>query len=139
MFSNEFDSIKIEKILQISRTLNINVQLFSLNKFNKNVFKLMIINSHLIVDTSFAFVFFQKETKVCHLLRIFIFIFLSHFFVKNSLIAINIRNQYLHELDNLSFTITKKLNSSFFYSDFIFIAQFLKTLQKFNNVVFIEV
>ena len=57
MFSNKFDSIKIKKILQVSRTLRINIQLFSLNQFNKNVFKLTIVNSHLIVDTSLAFIF----------------------------------------------------------------------------------
>ena len=58
MFLNEFNSIKIKKILQISRTLCINVQLFSLNQFNKNVFKLIIVNLHLIIDMSFTFIFF---------------------------------------------------------------------------------
>ena len=57
MFSHEFNSIKVKKILQVSRTLHINVQLFSLNQFDKNVFKLTIINSHLIIDTSFILVF----------------------------------------------------------------------------------
>ena len=57
MFSNEFDSIKVRKILQISKILRINIQLSSLNQFNKNVFKLMIIDSHLIVDISFIFIF----------------------------------------------------------------------------------
>ena len=139
VFFNELNSIKIEKILQISRTLSINVQLFSLNQLNRNVFKLMIINSHLIVDTSFALVLFQEKTKICYLLRIFIFVLLLHFFVKDCSIAINIRNQCLYKFNNLSFTVTKELNSSFFYNDFIFIAQLLKTLQKFNNIVFIEV
>ena len=58
MFLNKFDSIKVRKILQVLRTLRINIQLFLLNQFNKNVFKLMIINSHLIVNTNFAFIFF---------------------------------------------------------------------------------
>ena len=57
MFLNEFDSIKVRKTLQVSRTLRINIQLFSLNQFNKNAFKLMIVNSHLIVNTSLAFIF----------------------------------------------------------------------------------
>ena len=87
---NELNSIKIKKILQILRTLSINVQLFSLNQLDKNVFKLTIINSHLIVDTSLTLIFLQEETKVCHLLCIFILVFLSHFFVKDSSIAINI-------------------------------------------------
>ena len=128
MLFNELNSIKIKKILQISRTLNINVQLSLLNQFNKNAFKLMIINSHLIVNTSFAFVLLQEKTKVCHLLRIFIFILLSHFFVKDSLIAINIQSRCFYKLDNLSFTITRKFDLSFFHSDFIFIAQLFKTL-----------
>ena len=58
MFLNEFNLIKIKKILQVSRTLRINIQLLSLNQFNKNVFKLMIVNSHLIVDTNLVLVFF---------------------------------------------------------------------------------
>ena len=58
MLSNEFDLIKIQKALQILKTLRINIQLFSLNQLNKNVFKLTIVNSHLIVDTNFAFIFF---------------------------------------------------------------------------------
>ena len=58
MFSNELNSIKVKKILQISRTLRINIQLFLLNQFNKNVFKLMYVNLHLIVDTNLAFIFF---------------------------------------------------------------------------------
>ena len=58
MFSNKFNSIKIKKILQISRTLYINIQLFSLNQFNKNVFKLTIVDLHLIIDTNFVFIFF---------------------------------------------------------------------------------
>ena len=90
MFSNKFNLIKIRKILQILRTLRINVQLTSLNQFDKNIFKLMIVSSHLIVDTNFAFVFFQKETRVYHLFCIFIFIFFSHFFIKRISIAINI-------------------------------------------------
>ena len=92
MLSHELNSIKIIKILQILKTLRINVQLFSLNQFDRNIFKLMIVNLHLIVDTSLALIFFQKETQVCHLLRILVFIFLSHFFIKRSLIAINIQN-----------------------------------------------
>ena len=55
---NEFNSMKVKKILQISRTLRINIQLFSLNEFNKNVFKLTIVNLHLIVNISFAFILF---------------------------------------------------------------------------------
>ena len=128
MFFNELDSIKIEKILQILRTLSINVQLFSLNQLNKNAFKLTIINSHLIVDTSLALVLLQEETKVDHLFRILVLVLFSHFFVKDSSIAINIRNRCFHELDYRSFAITRKLNSSFFHSDFIFIAQLFKTL-----------
>ena len=58
MFSNELDLIKTKKLLQISRTLRINIQLLSLNQFNKNAFKLMIVNLHLIVDMSFIFIFF---------------------------------------------------------------------------------
>ena len=58
IFLNEFNSIKVKKILQVSRTLRINIQLFSLNQFNKNTFKLTIANSHLIVDTNFIFIFF---------------------------------------------------------------------------------
>ena len=58
MFSNEFNLIKIKKILQVSRTLRINIQLFSLNQFNKNVFKLTIVNSHLFIDTNLTFIFF---------------------------------------------------------------------------------
>ena len=92
MFSHELDLIKIKKTLQVSRTLRINVQLFLLNQFDKNAFKLTIVNSHLIVDTSFVLIFLQKKTRVCHLLRILVFIFFSHFFIKRSLIAINIQN-----------------------------------------------
>ena len=58
MFLNEFNSIKVRKILQILKTLRINIQLFLLNQFNKSIFKLMIINSHLIVDTNFTLIFF---------------------------------------------------------------------------------
>ena len=58
VLSNELNLIKIKKILQVSRTLRINIQLFLLNQFNKNAFKLMIVDSHLIVDTSFVFIFF---------------------------------------------------------------------------------
>ena len=58
VFSNELDSIKIKKILQISRTLRINIQLPSLNQFNKNAFKLMIVNSHLIINTNVVFILF---------------------------------------------------------------------------------
>ena len=58
MFSYEFNSIKIKKTLQISKTLRINIQLFLLNQLDKNVFKLMIVDSHLIVDMNFAFIFF---------------------------------------------------------------------------------
>ena len=58
VFLNEFNLIEIRKILQVSRTLNINIQLFSLNQFNKNVFKLIIVNSHLIVDTNLIFILF---------------------------------------------------------------------------------
>ena len=58
VFSNKFNSIKVRKALQISKTLRINIQLFSLNQFNKNAFKLMIVSLHLIVDTNFAFIFF---------------------------------------------------------------------------------
>ena len=50
MLLNKLDSIKVRMILQISRILCINIQLFSLNQFNKNVFKLTIVNSHLIID-----------------------------------------------------------------------------------------
>ena len=139
MFFNELNSIKIKKILQILRTLNINVQLFSLNQFNKNAFKLTIINSHLIVNTSFAFILLQEETRIDHLFRVLVFILFLHFFVKDSSIAINIRNRCFHELDYRSFAITRKLNSSFFHSDFILIAQFFKTLKKLDDVMFIEV
>ena len=58
IFLNEFDSIKVRKILQISKTLCINIQLFSLNQFNKIVYKLTIVNSYLIVDINFVFMFF---------------------------------------------------------------------------------
>ena len=57
VLSNELNLIKIKKILQVSRTLRINIQLFLLNQFNKNVFKLMIVDSHLIVDTNLALIF----------------------------------------------------------------------------------
>ena len=57
VLSHEFNSIKVKKILQVSRTLRINVQLFLLNQLDKNIFKLMIVNSHLIVDTSLVLVF----------------------------------------------------------------------------------
>ena len=58
MFLNEFDLIKVKKTLQISKTLHINIQLFLLNQFNKNTFKLTTVNSHLIVNTNFTFIFF---------------------------------------------------------------------------------
>ena len=32
----------------------------------------------------------------------------------------------------------RKLNLSFFYKNFIFVAQLLKTFKKFNNVMFIK-
>ena len=139
MFFNELNSIKIEKILQILRTLSINIQLFLLNQLNRNAFKLTIINSHLIVNTSLALVLLQEKTRIDHLFCILIFLLLSHFFVKDSSIAINIRNQCFHELDYRSFAITRKFNSSFLYSDLILIAQFLKTLQKLDDVMLIKV
>ena len=58
MFLNEFNSIKVKKILQVLRTLHINIQLFLLNQFNKNVFKLTIVNLHLIVNINLAFILF---------------------------------------------------------------------------------
>ena len=58
MFSNKFNSIKVKKTLQVSRTLRINIQLSSLNQLNKNVFKLTIVSSHLIVDTNLILIFF---------------------------------------------------------------------------------
>ena len=73
MFSNEFDSIKIKKIMQISRTLCINIQLFLLNQFNRSIFKLMIENSHLIVDTNLVFIFFSKRNASL--------LFASHFYL----------------------------------------------------------
>ena len=138
MFLHELDLIKVKKILQVSRTLRINVQLLSLNQFDRNTFKLMIVDSHLIVDTNLAFIFLQKRTQVCHLFRILIFIFLSHFFIKRSSIAINIRSWCFHEFNYWSFAITRKLDLLFFYKNFILVAQLLKTFKEFNDVMFIE-
>ena len=75
--------------------------------------------------------YFFKKTKVCHLLRILIFILFLYFFVTNCSIAINIRNRCLHELNNLSFTITRKLNSSFFTVIFNSSHNFLKRFKDF--------
>ena len=58
IFLNKFNSIKVKKILQILKTLYINVQLLSLHQFNKNIFKLTIVNLHLIVDRNSVFIFF---------------------------------------------------------------------------------
>ena len=58
MLSNEFDLIEIKKILQVSRTLRINIQLLLLNQFNKNAFKLTIVDLHLIVNMNLVLIFF---------------------------------------------------------------------------------
>ena len=90
MFLNEFNSIKVRKILQILKTLRINIQLFSSNQFNKNVFKLMIVNLHLIVNTNLALIFLKKKQKFVIYFAFLFLYFFRIFFIKRNLIAINI-------------------------------------------------
>ena len=118
--------------------MSINVQLFSFYQFDRDVFELSTVNTHLIILSDFILEFFQKETKVDHLLDVLIFVFFSHLFFKDLSTSINIWRKGFHELCNEFNTVTRKLDSSFFLDDFIFITLFLETFKKLCDVMFIE-
>ena len=118
--------------------MSINVQLFLFYQFNRDAFKLSTVNTHLIVFSDFILEFLQKEARVDHLLDVLIFIFFSHFLLKDLLISINIWKKFFYEFCNEFNTVTKKFNLSFFFNNFIFITLFLETFKKFCDVMFIE-
>ena len=114
MLANQFASITTRKFSEISKALNLNISLFSFYQFNRDVFKLSTINMHLIILSDFILKFFQKKTKVDHLLNILIFIFFSYLLFKDFSISINIWRKKFHKLCNEFNTVMKKFNLSFF-------------------------
>ena len=58
MFLYEFNALKVKKTLQISRALNENIQLISLNQLNENISELFIVCSHLIVRFNLTLILF---------------------------------------------------------------------------------